>query len=55
MYLAYGNRKHWEIHLGRFGISRWCPGSPCHLVTRHGGHHWIRLVIYRRAHAARLD
>lgn len=36
--MAFRDRKHWELHLGRWRISRWCDGAPCSL-TPDVGHH----------------
>ena len=39
--LLYGDRKHWGVDIGRWNISRWCPGAPCHLPGVKRGRHWI--------------
>lgn len=41
--LEYGNRKHWELTVRRWRISRWCPGAPCHLPGAAAGRHWMHV------------
>jgi hypothetical protein len=52
-YLTWGDRRHFELHVGRFAIERWCPGAPCHLPGVADRPHVPRVVIYRRTGSAR--
>lgn len=48
--LAWGDRKHWDVTLGRLNVERWCSGSPCGPAPH--GHHWVRVRIWSRAWSA---
>jgi hypothetical protein len=52
---TFSDRRHWEVSLGRIGLSRWCPGAPCHLLPTTHQRHWVRLTVYRRSGSARFD
>lgn len=53
MTFKYGDRRHFQIWLGRWTISRWCSGGPCHLPEVAPGRHWIRVWRSRRRWTAK--
>lgn len=56
--INYGDRRHWEVELGRFTLKRWCTGDrpPCRNPADHKGRgHLISVVVYRRTGSARFD
>jgi hypothetical protein len=47
--MNYGDRRHWDLTIGRLNISRWCtlPSRPEHPVR-----HPIRVALWNRAGSA---
>jgi hypothetical protein len=46
-HLQWGDRKHWQLDIGRLNAERWCSGAPCHHLPR--GRHWVRLRLRNAA------
>jgi hypothetical protein len=44
---TWGDRKHWEVTIGRLNISRWCASAPCHLPGYERSRHWVSLRLWR--------
>ena len=56
--INYGDRKHWEVELGRFTLKRWCRGDapPCNSPEDHKNRgHLISVVVYRRTGSSQFD
>lgn len=52
---SYGDRRHWELTIGRMHLERWCPGAPCGLPGVGRERHWVRVRLWRRSWSARYD
>lgn len=50
-YATWGDRKHWDVTVGRTNVSRWCSTSPCG-GDRPTGRHRIRLRRWARSWSA---
>ena len=51
-HLQWGDRKHWQVDIGRLNVERWCSGAPCHLPGVRGGRHLVRAKIWNRSWSA---
>lgn len=44
---VWGDRRHWEVFLGRLRVYRWCPGAPCQYKGARYRPHWVRMTFRR--------
>lgn len=51
-YLVWGDKRHWEITVGRTSMTRWCSGKLCHLPGSAVRHHWVTVRRFNRSWSA---
>lgn len=48
-YVTWGDRRHWELTLGRLAVSRWCAGAPCGHRGAEPGRHPLGARVWHRS------
>jgi hypothetical protein len=51
-HVTWGDKRHWELTLGRTCVSRWCPRAPCHLAGVADQPHRISVRRWNRSGSA---
>jgi len=47
-FVTWGDRRHWELTIGRLSVDRWCEGAPCGLPNGISHRHPVGVRIWRR-------